>query len=65
MNNDIKDYKLEDNNPMLNQANFIYLSTGIDNVFDKLNHKNKKTIDTFRMFRAATRQSREAFLFYT
>lgn len=45
VNNDIKDYKLEDNNPMLNQANFIYLSTGIDNVFDKLNHKNKKTID--------------------
>lgn len=45
VNNDIKDYKLEDNNPMLNQANFIYLSTGIDNVFDKLNYKNKKTID--------------------
>ena len=45
VNNDIKDYKLEDDNPILNQANFIYLSTGIDNVFDKLSHKNKKTID--------------------
>ena len=45
VNNDIKDYKLEDDNPILNQDNFIYLSTGIDNVFDRLNHKNKKTID--------------------
>lgn len=45
VNNDIKDYKLEDDNPILNQANFIYLSTGIDNVFDRLSHKNKKTID--------------------
>lgn len=45
VNNDIKDYKLEDNNSIFNQANFIYLSTGIDNVFDKLNYKNKKIID--------------------
>lgn len=45
VNNDIKDYKLENNNPILNQNNFVYLSTGIDNIFDKLNYKNKKIID--------------------
>lgn len=45
VNNNIKDYKLEIDNPILNQSNFIYLSTGIDNIFDKLNYKNRKIID--------------------
>lgn len=45
VNNNIKDYTLEIDNPILNQSNFIYLSTGINNIFDKLNYKNRKIID--------------------
>lgn len=45
VNKNIKDYTLEIDKPILNQSNFIYLSTGINNIFNKLNYKNRKIID--------------------
>ena len=41
----IKDIELIQNNPMLNQYNFIKYTTGVDDVFNTSKIVNKKTID--------------------
>lgn len=45
VNKEIKDIELIQNNPMLNQYNFIKYTTGVDDVFNTSKIVNKKTID--------------------
>lgn len=46
LNKDINNYVIKDSDPIQNQNNFIYLSTGINNVFNKQKIKNKKTLES-------------------
>ncbi len=45
VNKEIKELEISQNNPILNQYNFIKYATGIDDVFSKSEIINKKTID--------------------
>ena len=45
VNKEIKDIEINQNNPMLNQYNFIKYTTGVDDVFNTSKIVNKKTID--------------------
>lgn len=66
VNSGIKDYKLLNNNPILNQENFVKYTTGINSIFEKKSLKKNKTLsdDEFTLIKYDIKNIENEMYFY-